>query len=55
MTAEGKFDFKVDLLAPLVSKGGNFSLGRTALTGLGATAIAAPFLAGGDEEEVDEG
>jgi hypothetical protein len=36
-------------------KTGGFSLGRTALTGLGATAIAAPFLMGGDEEEVDEG
>jgi hypothetical protein len=32
-------------------KSGAFSLGRTALTGLGATAIAAPFLMGGDEEE----
>ena len=30
---------------------GKFSLGRTALTGLGATALAAPFLIGGDEEE----
>ena len=36
-------------------KTGGFSLGRTALTGLGATAIAAPFFMGGDEEEVDEG
>ena len=36
-------------------KSGAFSLGRTALTGLGATAIAAPFLmGGGDEEEVEE-
>ena len=32
-------------------KSGAFSLGRTALTGLGATAIAAPFFMGGDEEE----
>ena len=32
---------------------GNFSLGRAALSGLGATAIAAPFFMGGDEE-VDE-
>jgi len=32
---------------------GNFSLGRTAMTGLGATALAAPFLMGGDDE--DEG
>ena len=36
-------------------KTGAFSLGRTALTGLGATAIAAPFFMGGDDEEVDEG
>ena len=36
-------------------KTGGFSLGRTALTGLGATAIAAPFFMGGDDEEVDEG
>ena len=36
-------------------KSGAFSLGRTALTGLGATAIAAPFFMGGDEEEIDEG
>ena len=42
-------------LAGLFSKDGKFSLGRTALTGLGATALAAPFLMGGDEEEVDEG
>ena len=32
-------------------KGGAFSLGRTALTGLGATALAAPFFMGGDDEE----
>ena len=36
-------------------KTGAFSLGRTALTGLGAASIAAPFLMGGDDEEVDEG
>lgn len=30
---------------------GKFSMGRAALTGLGATAIAAPFFMGGDEEE----
>jgi len=30
---------------------GNFSLGRAALSGLGATALAAPFFMGGDEEE----
>jgi len=34
---------------------GNFSLGRAALSGLGAASIAAPFFMGGDEEEVDEG
>jgi len=44
------------LLRGLVrDKAGNFSLGRAALSGLGATAIAAPFFMGGDEEEVDEG
>ena len=43
-------------LAGLFSKGGKFSLGRTALTGLGAAALAAPFLMGGDDEEIiDEG
>ena len=53
--ARGLFD-KGNLLAPLVrDKEGAFSLGRAALTGLGATAIAAPFLMGGDEEVVDEG
>jgi len=35
-------------------KTGKFSLGRTALTGLGAAGMIAPFLMGG-EEEVDEG
>ena len=34
---------------------GKFSLGRAALSGLGAASIAAPFFMGGDEEEVDEG
>jgi len=34
---------------------GKFSLGRTALTGLGAASIAAPFFMGGDEEEEDPG
>ena len=33
---------------------GEFSLGRTALTGLGATAIAAPFFMGGDDDDVVE-
>ena len=52
--ARGLFD-KGNLLAPLVrDKEGAFSLGRAALTGLGATAIAAPFFMGGEEEEVDE-
>ena len=42
-------------LKPLFfDKAGAFSLGRTALTGLGATALAAPFLMGGDDEEVQE-
>ena len=46
---EGKF------LGSLVrDKAGKFSLGRAALTGLGATALAAPFLMGGDDEEVQE-
>ena len=33
---------------------GNFSLGRAALSGLGVAGLAAPFLMGGDEEEVEE-
>ena len=48
---------KKGLLSSLFyDKAGDFSLGRTALTGLGATALAAPFLMGGgdDEEEVVE-
>ena len=52
--AKGLFD-QGKLLAPLVrDKTGAFSLGRAALTGLGAASIAAPFFMGGDEEEVDE-
>ena len=51
---KGKFAFD-GILSPLISKDGQFNLGRAALTGLGATAIAAPFLMGGEEEEVDEG
>ena len=39
----GKFAFD-GLPAPLVSKGGQFSLGRAALTGLGVAGILAPFL-----------
>ena len=51
--AKGLFD-QGNLLAPLVrNKAGEFSLGRAALSGLGATAIAAPFFMGG-EEEIDE-
>jgi hypothetical protein len=39
-------------LKPLFfDKTGAFSLGRTALTGLGAASLAAPFLMGGDDEE----
>ena len=49
----GRFAFDGPL-AGLFSKDGKFSLGRTALTGLGAAAIAAPFLIRGDEEEVVE-
>ena len=33
---------------------GQFSLGRAGLSGLAAAGIAAPFLMGGDEEEVEE-
>ena len=51
--ARGLFD-KGNLLAGLVrDKDGNFSLGRAALSGLGAAGIVAPFLMGGDEEEVE--
>ena len=32
----------------------NFSLGRAAMTGLGATALAAPFFMGGDDEEEED-
>jgi len=43
---------KKGLLSSLFyDKAGDFSLGRTALTGLGATALAAPFLMGGGDEE----
>ena len=50
----GLFD-KGKFLSPLVrNKAGEFSLGRAALTGLGAAGIAAPFFMGGDEEEVVE-
>ena len=36
------------------NKDGAFSLGRAAMTGLGGAALAAPFLMGGDDEEVEE-
>ena len=50
-SGRGLFD-KGRLLAPLVrDKEGVFSLGRAALTGLGAAGIAAPFFMGGDDEE----
>jgi hypothetical protein len=41
---------KEGILSGLLFKDGAFSPGRAALTGLGATAIAAPFFMGGDEE-----
>ena len=45
-------DDKGGFLRSLIrDKEGNFSLGRAALSGLGATAIAAPFFMGGDDEE----
>ena len=50
--AKGTASGKPGILSSLFyDKDKNFSLGRTALTGLGATALAAPFLMGGDEEE----
>ena len=49
-------DDKGGLLRSLIrDKEGNFSLGRAALSGLGAASIAAPFFMGGDEEEEDTG
>ena len=53
---KGLFD-KDGLLAgsSLEHEDGTFNLGKAALSGLGAAAIAAPFFMGGDEEEVDEG
>jgi hypothetical protein len=43
------------LLRGLVrDKEGNFSMGRAALSGLGAASIAAPFFMGGDEETEEE-
>jgi hypothetical protein len=43
------------LLKSLVfDKDNNFSLGRAALSGLGAASIAAPFFMGGDEETEEE-
>jgi hypothetical protein len=50
--AKGTASGKPGILSSLFyDKDKNFSLGRTALTGLGATALAAPFLMGGDDEE----
>ena len=52
---KGLFD-QGNLLAPLVRnpETGAFSLGRAALTGLGAAGIAAPFLMGGGDEEEEQ-
>ena len=50
--AEGK---RGALAGLFFDKDGDFSPGRAALTGLAGTAIAAPFLMGGDEEEEDPG
>jgi hypothetical protein len=52
---KGLFD-QGNLLSGLVRnpETGKFSLGRAALTGLGAASIAAPFLMGGDDEEVED-
>jgi hypothetical protein len=45
-------DDKGGFLRSLIrDKEGNFSLGRAALSGLGAASIAAPFFMGGEEEE----
>ena len=49
----GKFAFDGPL-AGLFSTDGKFSLGKTALTGLGAAGIIAPFLMGGDDDEEEE-
>ena len=46
----GKFAFDGPL-AGLFSTDGKFSLGKTALTGLGAAGIISPFLMGGEDEE----
>ena len=45
---------KEGILSGLLFKDGAFSPGRAALTGLGATAIAAPFFMGGEEEVEEE-
>ena len=55
LPAASNISGKDGILSSLLFKDGKFNLGRAALTGLGATAIAAPFLMGGEEEEVDEG
>jgi hypothetical protein len=51
--ARGLFD-QGRFLGDLVRTDGVFSPGKAALLGLGAAGIAAPFLMGGDEEEVVE-
>jgi hypothetical protein len=51
--ARGLFD-QGRFLGNLVRTDGVFSPGKAALLGLGAAGIAAPFLMGGDEEEVEE-
>ena len=48
----GKFAFDGPL-AGLVSKGGKFDMGRTALTGLGAASLALPFMGGGGGDDDD--
>ena len=53
--AKGTASGKPGILSSLFfDKDKNFSLGRTALTGLGATALAAPFFMGGDDEEEED-
>jgi len=48
-------DDKGGFLRSLIrDKEGNFSLGRAALSGLGAASIAAPFLMGGGDDEEEE-
>jgi hypothetical protein len=51
----GKLSTLGDLFRVGGKAGAQFSVPRLLAGGLGATAIAAPFLMGGDEEEIDEG